>query len=342
MIRTIFVNAQERRLRMLWRLEVFVGLFAAVLVLVTALAGFIFSVAMLASGAAASQSDLMAAMTGRFAGLISGLGGLLAMIVTLLVMTKIDRRPLRDFGFRFSSSWWRDFVFGLLLGAVLMALIFAVELAAGWVTVTGTFASFVPGQPFWQGILFNLILFACVGIYEEGLSRGYLLRNLAEGLNRKILSPRAALMLAYVLSSAVFGLLHAGNPNASLISTFNIFLAGLFLGLGFVLTGELAISIGLHITWNFFQGNVFGFRVSGTGSPASFIDIQQGGPDLWTGGAFGPEAGFIGLLAIALGSLLIWLWVRHQYGQARLQDRLAQYQPMRPAEAMAAQSQPAD
>jgi hypothetical protein len=102
--------------------------------------------------------------------------------------------------------------------------------------------------------------------------------------------------------------------------------AGLFLGLGFILTGELAIPIGLHITWNFFQGYVFGFPVSGIGRTTSFIGINQGGPDLWTGGAFGPEAGLIGLLAMLLGSLLIGLWVRLLYGKVRLDTELAQYE----------------
>jgi hypothetical protein len=93
------------------------------------------------------------------------------------------------------------------------------------------------------------------------------------------------------------------------------------------LTGDLAISIGLHMTWNFFQGVVFGFPVSGMASQASFIGIHQGGPDLITGGPFGPEAGLIGLGAIAIGAVMIVLWVKWRYGAVKLQDRLAVYQP---------------
>jgi uncharacterized protein len=160
------------------------------------------------------------------------------------------------------------------------------------------------------------------------LSRGYHMRNMAEGLNFRAIGPRAALLLAYLISSSIFGLLHLGNDNASWVSTVPTSLSpGCSWAWGFLLTGELAIPIGLHITWNFFQGNVFGFPVSGMQAAASFIAVQQGGPDAWTGGAFGPEAGLIGLMAMALGMLLTVLWVRMRYGSARIQDRLAIYTP---------------
>ncbi len=107
-------------------------------------------------------------------------------------------------------------------------------------------------------------------------------------------------------------------------------LAGLFLGVGFVLTGELAIPIGLHITWNFFQGNIFGFPVSGSNSGTSLISISQGGPDLLTGGAFGPEAGLIGILTMILGTLLTILYIRQTRGAVRLHTALAQYQKPTP------------
>jgi uncharacterized protein len=207
-----------------------------------------------------------------------------------------------------------------------MALIFSVELTAGWITISGTIQS-VPNINFWAGIAAWIVFFFCVGIYEEMLSRGYQLRNLAEGLNMRFLSPRAAVLLAYITTSIFFGLLHVSNPNATTISTLSIMVAGLFLGLGYILTGELALPIGMHITWNFFQGSVFGFPVSGTSSPATFIAVQQGGPEQWTGGAFGPEAGLIGLFAIGFGSLLIALWVRWRYGRLNLREDIAIYTP---------------
>jgi hypothetical protein len=95
-----------------------------------------------------------------------------------------------------------------------------------------------------------------------------------------------------------------------------------------VLTGRLAIPIGLHITWNFFQGNVFGFPVSGLEPVgATVLSIEQGGPLLFTGGVFGPEAGLIGIAAVLAGSLLTALWVRVRFGKAAMETSIAEPPP---------------
>ncbi len=326
-MKAIFWNEQEHRLRAGWRLALHALFFVLVSGILQAVMGMVAGILAIASGINPMDTAgiQQAVMSSPWIQPLSSLISLVVMILSYLVAARwLDKRRVSDFGFHLNGAWFIDFGFGLALGALLMVFIFLVERAAGWVTVTGTMLS--GNTPsFVVGILVYVVVFICVGIYEEMLSRGYQLRNLAEGLNFKFLSPKTALLLAYVLSSAVFGLLHAGNPNATLISTFNIFLAGLFLGLGYVLTGELAIPIGLHMTWNFFQGNVFGFPVSGMAPTATFIGIQQGGPDLVTGGAFGPEAGLIGLAAMLLGSILTWLWVRWRRGQAGLRTELAQY-----------------
>jgi hypothetical protein len=148
----------------------------------------------------------------------------------------------------------------------------------------------------------TLIVYVAVGYYEELLSRGYHLQNLADGLN---------LPLGLMLSSAVFSVAHLTNPGAKLLSVIGIFAAGFFLAYGWLRTRQLWIPIGLHIGWNFFQGTVFGFPVSGLGG---FHLIRQtvAGPEVVTGGAFGPEAGLAGLAAMGIGAGLIWLYTRQR------------------------------
>jgi hypothetical protein len=103
--------------------------------------------------------------------------------------------------------------------------------------------------------------------------------------------------------------IQSGNPHATWISAVGIFVAGLFLALGYLCTGQLWLSIGLHIGWNFFEGVVFGFPVSGTTS-YPLLRVQVSGPAAWTGGAFGPEAGLIVLPALLIGALLVSLYAR--------------------------------
>ena len=313
-IKRIFWDSTTRRLRTVWRL-----LLQLLLLAILSGIGFVLAGVGLSSLGKGSSSPTI----------VNGV----ATVTTLLVMALsiwlagryLDRRRFADFGVHWRRSWWLDFAFGLSLGALLMFLIFLVEVAAGWVTIVGAFRTASPTMPFGRAILEPVLLFFCVGIYEELFSRGYQLKNLAEGLKGLWgLDYRGAIILATLISATIFGLLHAGNPNATWVSTFNIFLAGIFLAVGYLLTGELAISIGLHMGWNFFQGNVFGFPVSGTDANATtFIAIRQGGNPLITGGAFGPEAGLIGIAALILGSLLIIGWVRLHYGVARLAPRVA-------------------
>lgn len=251
---------------------------------------------------------------------------LLAFVGSLWLAARfVDRRPFADYGLHLNGRWWADFAFGLALGALLMALIFTLEWAAGWLEITAMWQTPWPGVPFAISLIPPLITFIAVGVYEELYFRGFWIKNLAEGFS--FWSPRRAIAVSFLLSSAVFGLAHTSNPNATAVSTFNLMLAGLFLGVGYLLTGELAIPIGLHITWNFFQGHVFGFPVSGQASGLSVFVIRQGGDVLLAGGAFGPEAGLIGLAAMGLGSGLMVAWVWWRYGRIAMAPSLTHYTP---------------
>jgi membrane protease YdiL (CAAX protease family) len=320
----LFLEEGRRRPRALWRLLGQFAAFVAATVLFTSLLAIIWFFV--------SSPEAVSVRAARFATgspallFISSLASLLSTFLSVWLAGRfLDRRPFADFGFHLCGRWWLDFLFGTVLGALLMTGVFVVELGLGWVTITGTFEAVEPGTPFALGVLLPIGIFLCVGVYEETLSRGYQLRNAAEGLNHPALGPRLAVLLAWVLSSIFFGALHLANPNASAVSTFNIVIAGLMLGFGYVLTGELAIPIGLHITWNFFQGAVFGFPVSGLKPVgATFSSVEQGGPVLWTGGSFGPEAGLLGPAAMILGGSLMALWVRLRSGKVAIHTPIAE------------------
>ena len=346
----LFWNHQERRLRAGWRILVAGLVYLALLSLLPWLSTLISNTVSDSIGLTGKIADYVRT-TGNFpvaetapeyltrlndfARMIAGRPLLLSVmalcgLITLWLMARFfDRRKLADYGFHLNRRWWLDFGFGCFLGALLMTFIFLVELASGWVTIQHTFYS--PLLPFWASMAIGLLAYIGVGINEEILARGYGLRNLAEGLSLPKVSTRTAFLASYLITSVLFGAFHLMNANATWVSTFFIMLIALLLGLGYVLTGELAMPIGIHITWNFFQGYVFGFPVSGGAAGNSVFAIQQGGPAVWTGGAFGPEAGLIGILATALGCILVVLWVRWRYGKLQLQSRLAVYAPARPS-----------
>ncbi|MFC6940817.1 CPBP family intramembrane glutamic endopeptidase [Salinirubellus sp. GCM10025818] len=252
---------------------------------------------------------------------------------TYLAGRFVDRRWFRDFGFDVDRSWWADLGAGLALGALLMTGVFLLELAAGWVVVTDTLRIDQPGFTFWPWFGWSLVIYVAVGVSEELLFRGYLLTNLAEGLTWfDRVGPTAAVGLSTLASSLLFGWAHAGNPSASAASTAGVMLGAVMLAAGYVLTGRLALPIGLHVTWNFVQGTVYGFPVSGTTHGLSVLATDQSGPRLLTGGAFGPEAGVIGAIAALVGTGLIVVWVRWREGRARIDPSVA-VPALRPADA---------
>ncbi|MGQ9500750.1 MAG: lysostaphin resistance A-like protein [Anaerolineae bacterium] len=318
----LFWNLREQRLRAPWRLLGQLAIFILLAVLLTLFVAVV-------SGLTSSTSQNPPLDHNLFSSSLMLTSTLITTVAALasvwIAGRLLDRRPFLSFGFHLNRTWWRDFAFGLALGALLMSGVFLIEWAAGWITIGDFFRTDSPDKPFVTAFLTPLVLFICVGIYEETLSRGYLLRNLSEGLHLSWVGRRTAIVGAWLISSIVFGALHAVNPSASLTSTVNLIIAGLFLGLGYVLTGELAMPIGLHITWNLFQGNVYGFPVSGVAfNRTTVIAVVQHGPDWMTGGAFGPEAGVIGLLATAVGAALIVIWVRRHQGRLMFDPSLAQ------------------
>jgi membrane protease YdiL (CAAX protease family) len=212
----------------------------------------------------------------------------------------IDRQPIESLGLKLNIQALIDVLAGIGIAFLQMGLIYVLMFGLGWLTFEGFAWEFDPPGTVITGVLLFLAIFILVGWSEELLSRGYHLQTIASGTN---------LFWGVIISSAVFGFLHFRNPSATWLSTGGIFLAGLYLAYGYVLTKQLWLPIGLHIGWNFFEGVGFGFPVSGLDIYA-LTRITVHGPEIWTGGPFGPEAGLIVLPALLLGAFLIFLYTR--------------------------------
>ncbi len=192
-----------------------------------------------------------------------------------------------------------DLAFGFWMAGFLIACIFAVESLAGWLTIQGFVWQQLPLGAIARRTLQEFLIIGVIASWtEELVDRGYRLQNLTDGLN---------LPLGIILSSIPFGLRHLGNPNATWLSTLFIMLAGGFLAYGWVRTQQLWIPLGLHAGWNVFESTIFGFPVSGL-ERFRWVESVVDGPTLLTGGAFGPEAGFLAVFSWVLGVLLIHAW----------------------------------
>ncbi|MFN1835754.1 lysostaphin resistance A-like protein [Balneola sp. MJW-20] len=231
-----------------------------------------------------------------------------------------DRRKWKEGGLVFNKVWFKDFLYGSGIAFVVMLLIFLTEYFTGGLRVIG-YGWNVKISEFWAlPVLIIFIQMISVGFYEEIILRGYILRNMHEGLQSGKTNNSISIIAAVVLSSSLFSVLHYLNPNATTLALINIFAAGVMLAIPFILSGSLGLSVGIHFSWNFFMSAVFGFNVSGLNVRNSVIRIEQLGPDVWTGGGFGPEGGLIGLAGIILVLGLTLLLIHRRTGQIVLEE----------------------
>jgi membrane protease YdiL (CAAX protease family) len=212
----------------------------------------------------------------------------------------LDKRSIESLGLKLSNLTLNDILIGILITFLQMGLIYLLMSALGWATFKGFAWQFDPISLVLKNTWLFIFIFILVAWSEELLCRGYQLQTIASGIN---------LFWGVVFSSAIFGILHIANPGGNLASILGIFLAGLFFSYAYIRTRQLWLPMGLHLGWNFFEGVGFGYPVSGLDIyPLTRIEVH--GPELWTGGAFGPEAGLIVLPALIAGALLIHLYTR--------------------------------
>jgi hypothetical protein len=292
-IKYIFLSTDEPRLRAGWRLLVQLAIWFGLTLIITV-----------------PSVIALAFFPEAFNTLNVGINALSFIPSVLLARRFIDQRSIKSLGLAINPQAWKDVFFGIGIAGVLILLIYLAQLWTGWLSFSGfgweqIGLSRLVLQLLWWGFLFLL-----AGFYEELFSRGYQLQNIEEGLNT---------FWAVVLSSGFFGLLHVINPGATWVSTLGVGVSGLFFAFSYLRTRQLWLPIGIHIGWNFFEGPVFGFPVSGMDTVRLLVH-QVSGPELWTGGGFGPEAGLVLLPGLALGFILVAIYTRGRLSGVRQEE----------------------
>ena len=204
--------------------------------------------------------------------------------------------PWQGLGLCFDARAWTDLGGGIVIGTLVMGGIFGVEWALGVLYVRGVqFPNL--GWFIWLPVL------AFLAFGEEIAYRGLMLNGLLVMLRKR--------WLAVIVMAACFGLAHACNPNASVLSVLGNALGGLVYGVAFLGSERIWLPLGLHFAWNFVQAPVLGFPF--LGEEIGLVQQVSVGSALITGGSYGPEAGLVGMLFrfVAIALLAGWLsWRR--------------------------------
>jgi membrane protease YdiL (CAAX protease family) len=278
MTKNWFINASEQRLRAGWRIALFI-----VLLMSLAVAGQLGVRAMLGS-------------LPRTSTLVLVIIAVAATVATFAARRYLDRKSFVSFGFANVRSGSLDMLFGFALSGVMAGLVLWLMVGLGYVTnVQFQWAGSSSALLLLVALLPNLL----IGYWEELVFRGYLLQNLRDGLGLKI---------AVVVSCVLYGLVHSANPSATALSTAIIVIFGFLRIYGYLATGLLWLSIGMHTGWNYFQSTVFGFAASGHAEKETLFTHEASAADWLSGGAFGPEGSVLIVPVLLLALLAMRAW----------------------------------
>jgi uncharacterized protein len=229
----------------------------------------------------------------------------LAVALGVVRIRSFRRRGLglpRALGISPNRAALENVLAGTAIAFTAIGATFLMAYAAGTIEVAG-FGTTAP-------LTSDLLTFVMVPLQEELVFRSALLGGLL------VLWPRHQ-VAGVLLSAALFGGLHMLSSTATLLSGLGSTLGGVAYGMAFAATQALWLSFGLHFAWNYAQGPVLGFALSG-GKPlhGSFLQQESVGPAWFTGGDYGPEGGVVGLVGRAVVLLLLVAWLRYRKHRA--------------------------
>ena len=211
--------------------------------------------------------------------------------------TRLRREPLSSVGYRLDRRWFGEIAWGTLFGIGTALAVVGMIWAIGGVRFELDPARSV------GALLTGLYFFLFVALMEENLFRGFIFQRLLDGVG---------IWPAQIALASLFALGHGGNPgmqgSTEIVASLDLFLGALLLGLAYLRTRSLALPVGLHLGWNWTQGHVLGFGVSGHDQAGWLQPVFQGQAEWLTGGAFGPESSIFSPLVSLFMIVLLWRW----------------------------------
>jgi hypothetical protein len=263
--------SREGRMRPVWRLAVFF------------LAFFLLGASGSLAISALPRSPL------QWGGLV--VSTLAALLAGWIVLARLDQRPPGALGFPVGRAAAVQSLTGTAVGGALIGFAVLLLFLSGSASFTSDGGS---PRDYLVFLGWTVIFFAIAATFEEALFRGYPFQVLVEWIG---------VWPAVVVGSALFALVHGQNPSVTPLALLNIFLAGVLLSIAYLRTLSLWFATGVHLGWNWMMAGVLDFPVSGREFDTPIYSGVPDGPDIWTGGAFGPEAGIAGTIVLIAGTL---------------------------------------
>ena len=217
---------------------------------------------------------------------------LLAVLTAAIPMLRFERRPFSDLGLSLKGHV-KGLWYGFLMAILLYLFGFGISFVLGEIEVTGF--QFKP-----LDLLGSCFFFLLVALFEEILMRGYILGRLLHTTMNKF--------LALFVSAALFAFMHIFNPEIAFLPMLNLLLAGMLLGASYLYTRNLCFPISLHLFWNWIQGPILGYQVSGNNFTTSMLTLRMPEENVLNGGAFGFEGSLICTVLMIVFTILIVWW----------------------------------
>jgi hypothetical protein len=226
------------------------------------------------------------------------------IFITFLVFARVkfrEKRSISSIGLK-KEGFAKKYLIGFGIGVLMFSVVTLVLFISGHTIIDRSPLSSA-GIAALSSVLIVLPGWMIQSGTEEILSRGWFMN---------VLGARYNVAVGLIVSSCFFGFMHLANPNVSILAIINICLVGLFLGVYVIKTSDIWGVCGLHAAWNWTQGNVFGFEVSGQKiSAGSLVHLKLTGAQWFTGGPFGPEGGIVATIVLCIGIMLVYLIPLH-------------------------------
>ncbi len=282
-LKSIFYN--QKKMRAGWRLLFFIGL-------LTVFSSFFLSIIL---GIVGIDRTSLENPTNLQTLLLSSYIVLPLLLVTWFMTKAVEHRPFTSIGIFFNKNTLWELSWGVLIGILMITLFFLITYGLGLIEIQGVLSL----QKFGQKILLLLITILLAAASEEFLFRGYPFQVLTEGIG---------VYPTLFLTAFIFGSFHRMNPHVSTLGLINDGLAGILLGVAYIKVKSLWLPLGIHFSWNFFQGFIYSFPVSGLEFEPRLFQINMKDPAFLSGGRFGPEGSIITTVIIcaSIGGLVLW------------------------------------